>query len=174
MAMSVNHQLMTYGFMLDRSAFEMVKRADSADIINFHNETVTWLKEMTGGKRDFRSLYGNFPNDVMSMSQTELFWNQIFHYWTACTFLETGKPKDVAFEQVEYRMLSAADDDRFMKIFTDLCSVNQSLTPQDRETIKWFVQNNTVLIFPEMIPFKENLCLIFSEIINKNDEITFL
>lgn len=160
MAMSVNHQLMTYGFMLDESAFTMVKRADSADIIDFHNEVINWLKDITGGKRDFRSLYGNFPNDVMSMTNTQLWWNQIYHYWTACTFLEVGKPKDEAFEHVEYRMITACDDDRFGQIFTDLCSVNQSLTPQDRDTLKWFATSGVKLVYPGTIPFKENLATL--------------
>lgn len=151
---------MTYGYMLDQSAFEMVKRADSADIIDFHNEVVGWLKEMTGGKHNFRSLYGNFPNDVMSMSQAELWINQIIHYWTGCTFAEVGKPKDVAFEQVEYRMLTAGSDARFMQVFTDLCSVNQSLTPQDTATLKWFAKSGLDLVYPSTIPFKENLATL--------------
>lgn len=162
MAMSVNHQLMIYGYMLDQSAFEMVKRADSADIIDLHNQVIDWLKDITGGKRNFRSLYGNFPNDVMSMTQSELWINQIIHYWTGCTFAEVGKPADTAFEHVQYKMLAACDDDRFMQIFTDLCSVNQSLTPQDQETIKWFAKSGLNLVYPDQIPFKENLATLAS------------
>lgn len=160
--MSVNHQLMTYGYMLDQSAFDMVKRADTADVVDFHNEVVGWLKEMTGGKHNFRSLYGNFPNDVMSMSQAELWINQIIHYWTACTFAEVGKPKDVAFEQVEYRMLTAGSDARFMQVFTDMCSVNQSLTPQDTAVLRWFANSGMNLVYPAVIPFKENLAVLAS------------
>ena len=148
--------------MLDQSAFDMVKRADTADIVDFHNEVVGWLMEMTGGKHNFRSLYGNFPNDVMSMTQAELWINQIIHYWTTCTFMETGKPKDVAFEQVEYRMLTAGSDARFMQVFTDLCSVNQSLTPQDTAVLKWFANSGMELAFPATIPFKENLAVLAS------------
>lgn len=162
MTMSINHQLMTYGFMLDQSAFEMVKSADSADIIDFHNEVIDWLKDITGGKRNFRSLYGNFPNDVMSMTESELWLNQIIHYWTGCQFAEVGKPADTAFEHVEYKMISACSDDRFMQIFTDLCSVNQSLTPQDQETLKWFAKSELKLVYPDQIPFKENLSVITS------------
>lgn len=158
--MSVNHQLMTYGYMLDQDAFNAVKTADSADIIEFHNEAITWLRDITGGKHSFRSLYGNFPNDVLSMTQAELFWNQIFHYWTACTFPETGRPKDVAFEHVTYKMLTAGNDKRFMQIFTDLCSVGQSLTPTDTETLKWFANSGLDLKFPDKVPFKENLATL--------------
>ena len=162
LAMSINHQLMTYGYMLDRSAFEMVKSADSADIIEFHNEVIDWLKQITGGRRDFRSLYGNFPNDVMSMSLAELYWKQILHYWTACTFPDTGTPKETAFEHVEYKMLVAGDDARFVRVFTDLCSVNQSLTPQDQATINWFASSGLPLKYPDQIPFKENLAILAS------------
>lgn len=160
MAMTTNHQLMTYGWMLDQSAFNQLKRADTADIIQFHNDTVNWLKEMTGGSREFKSLYGNFPLDVMSKSRLELFIDQIAHYWGKKTFNDESRPKEEAFEHVNYKMLTAGDDEKFGKIFTDLCGVGQSLTVTDTNILKWFVVNWENLIFPETIPFKENLAIL--------------
>ena len=161
LAMSVNAQLMEYGYMLDQDAFDQLKKADTADIIDFNSEVISWLTEMTGGA-GFTSLYGNFPKDVMSMTQAELYLTQIFHYWTACEFLPVGKPAGKAFEQVNYKMLQAGSKERFMKVFTDLCSVGQSLTPTDTKTIKWFVENETGLVFPEVVPFKENVAILAS------------
>ena len=162
MAMSVNEQLMIYGYMLDQDAFNQLKSASTADIIDFNTEVVEWLREMTGGS-GFKSLYGNFPTDVMSMSRYELFLNQILHYWTACEFLPAGKPQEKAFEQVNYKMLTSGNLQKFMKIFTDLCSAGQSLTATDTETLKWFVTKSGLeLIFPDTIPFKENLAVIAS------------
>lgn len=160
LAMSVNHQLMTYGYMLDETAFEQVSKADEADIIEFHDEVVTFLKEMTGGKHNFVSLYGNFPNDVMSKTRYELFVDQINHYWGKKTFDPAGLPKEVAFEHVEYKMLTDGDDAKFMQIFTDLCSVNQSLTPTDSMVLYWFAKSGLELVYPDTIPFKENLSIL--------------
>lgn len=160
--MSLQRQLMTYGFMLTQKAFDNIVKADIADIIDLYKDSINWLKEMTGGKYSFKSLYGNFPNDVMSMSSYELWYSQILHYWTACHFKSVGLPKDEAFEYTEYKMIEWCTEDQFLDIFTKLLSVGNSLTPQDTETIKWFVSSGYELRYPKQIPFKENLAVIVS------------
>ncbi|MFM7989328.1 MAG: hypothetical protein ACKPKO_59440, partial [Candidatus Fonsibacter sp.] len=57
-------------------------------------------------------------------------------------------------------MIKYGTSERFSKIFTDLVSINTSLTPQDLEIVKWFVSSGETLVFPNVIPFKENLCTL--------------
>lgn len=159
---TTNAHLMTMGYMLDRYAIEMMARSRREHIIRFHNEAMTYLKEVLGGDNDYKPIYKNFPQEVMNKTDIELFAGAIVHYMSNGTWEPPTVPfeKEMAFETVKYTVLKYATQDRFNKIFTDLVSVNTSLMPQDMEIIKWFVSSNQILIFPDAIPFKENLCTL--------------
>lgn len=132
-AMTTQAELMRFGYMLDNGAFIMLGKADKADIVDFHNEVIDYLKEMTGGTRTYKPFYPGFPTQVMEMSFYELWDNQILHYITNGKWApaEWTKPFTTAFETVKYKTVTTGDEAKFLGIFTDLCSVNQSLMPQD-------------------------------------------
>lgn len=160
LAMSCQGQLMHYGFLLTQDAFEMLQKAEEAEIIKFYNETVNWLKVQTGGKLDFQSLYKNFPQDVMSQSLQELYMNQLLHYWGVKTFKPYGEQKIEGFEHMSYKEVHPCTEDEFLAIFTRLLSVGNSLTPTDTKVIKWWVESGYECRYPKDIPFKENLAVI--------------
>ncbi len=161
-AMSVVSELMQFGFLLDESAIKVLSTASREDIIKFHDETITYLKDITGSNRNYRPFWKGFPDQVMEMSEFELWLHQIVHYMSNGVYdpSDWTKEKPTAFEQPNYTIIKGGDENRFLRIFTDLTSVNNSLTPDDLEVIKWFVSTNQELRFPESIPFKENLCTL--------------
>jgi hypothetical protein len=55
---------MTWGFMLNEDAFEIVKKADLADAREFYNDIVVYLKSVVG-QDGFKELYGNFSINKM-------------------------------------------------------------------------------------------------------------
>jgi len=132
-AMTTQAELMRFGYMLDQDAFAAMGKADKADIVDFHNEVITYLRKITGGVHSYTPFYPGFPDQVMSMSQYDLWMNQILHYMTNGKWKAPAwsKPFKVAFETVKYKMLTAGDEAKFLGIFTNLCSVGQSITPQD-------------------------------------------
>lgn len=159
---TVQSHLMQWGYMLDQDAFTELSKADLSFIINFNNETISYLKEITGGNRNYEPLYKNFPQEVMSMSDFELYINAILHYWSNGNWEPSTETyeKPIAFENIKYNIVKFGSTERFSQIFTDLISINTSLTPNDLEVIKWFVESGESLIFPNVIPFKENLCTL--------------
>lgn len=166
LAMMVNSELMQFGYILDKKALENISKASKQDITQFHNEVVSYLKDMTGSNRNYQPFWRNFPNDVMSKSELELWFHQIIHYFSNGTYIpnELVDEKPTAFEQPTYTKITAGNNDRFLNIFTDLLSVNQSLTPTDLKIVDWFIENDQELIFPGQIPFKENLCVVLSKL----------
>ena len=148
--MAIQDELMKHNFILTREAFDMIKSADLAEIIQFHKEAIGFLREFTGSGNRFKALYSNFPKDISftdeekdsKIQNFEDFWNN--EPTKALNFIE----------------LKPATDEDFMKIFTDLCSVNNSLTPSDQKILKWFAKSNLKLVFPKEIPFKENLATL--------------
>jgi len=161
-AMTVQAELMHFGYMLDDDAFVMLGKADKADIVDFHNQIIDYLNDMTGGGKTYRSFYPGFPAQVMDMNATQMWWDQIHNYHTYGKWTPSDWTKEfpTAFETVKYKEITPGTPEKFLGIFTDLCSVSQSLTPTDLATIKWFVSTDQKLVFPSSIPFKENLCTL--------------
>ena len=164
LAMSVTSELMQFGFLLDQSAISNLTNASKESIVTFHNEVISYLKEITGSKRTHKPFWSGFPTQVMEMSECELWVHQILHYISNGTYVpsEFTESRKVAFEQPNYTIITACDNDRFLQIFTDLVSVNNSLTPTDLDIVKWFVNSGLELRMPAVIPFKENLCTLAS------------
>lgn len=159
---TVQSHLMQWGYMLDQDAFTELSKSDLSFITNFNDEVISYLKEAMGGKRDYKPLYKNFPQEVMSMSDFELYINAILHYWSNGEWEPSTVTyeKPIAFENIKYTLIKFANQERFSQIFTDLVSINTSLSPQDMEVVKWFVESGETLVFPNAIPFKENLCTL--------------
>lgn len=159
---TVQSHLMQWGYMLDQDAFAELAKSDLSFIVNFNDEVISYLKDVTGGKRNYQPLYKNFPQEVMSMSDFELYLNAILHYWSNGEWEPSTVTyeKEIKFEKIKYNMIKFATQERFSQIFTDLVSINTSLSPQDLNVVKWFVESGEKLVFPDVIPFKENLCTL--------------
>jgi hypothetical protein len=157
---------------VDTKAIEMLSSASSEDIVNFHDEMISYLKKMTGSNRHYTAFWKGFPQEVMEKSELELWVHQIVHYMSNGTYepSEWTKERSTAFEHSKYHTITAGNEDKFLSIFTDLVSVNNSLTPDDLNVVKYFVSEGYELRFPEVVPFKETLCLIFSELSKKDVE----
>lgn len=162
---TVQAHLMEWGYMLDQDAFTELSKSDLSFITTFNDEVISYLKEVMGGKRNYQPLYKNFPQEVMSMSDFELYFNAILHYWSNGEWEPSTVTyeKPIKFEKIKYNLIKFATPERFLQIFTDLISINTSLSPQDMKIVEWFVESDEKLVFPNVIPFKENLCTLASK-----------
>lgn len=158
---TTNARLMSLGYMLDKQAMDMLARSRRDHIIRFHNEVTSFLKNLIGDG-NYQPIYKNFPQEVMNKTDIELFAGAVVHYMSKGTWVPPTVPyeKEMKFEDVKFNVLKHATEDRFNRIFTDLVSINTSLMPQDMAIIRWFVETNQMLFFPDVIPFKENLCTL--------------
>ena len=166
-AFTVQAELMNLGYMLDEKSFSILTGKTTDNIVRYHDEVIAYLKYIKGDG-NYRPLYDGFPQQVMEMSDIELFWNAIRHYWSNGEWVPNAytEQKPTAFEHVEYRMLKPCSEAKFGQIFTDILSVNQSITPMDEEVLQWFRLNRAtgwvMAHLPKEIPFKENLCFVLS------------
>lgn len=157
---TLQSHLMYFKYLLSDEAFEQLSKSDLSFIVNLHNEVLNYLKVNTGGGKNFKPLYKNFPTEVMSLNDSELYRNAIKHYLSNGTWdpsLDVSYEKDIKFENVKYNIINSGNEDDFSKIFTNLVSINTSLSPQDMDVVKFFVTSNQKLVLPTVIPFKENL-----------------
>ena len=171
LALSVNSELMQFGFILDDKAIDMLSKSSQYNIIVFKNEIIEYLIDITGSKHSYKPFWPGFPKQVMDKSESELWYNQILHYISNGKFLpdnDLTKKRKEAFVNLEPKVITIGNDDDFLKIFTDLVSVNQSLTDSDLEIVDFFIHTNQKLIFPSEIPFKETLIWVISSLVENN------
>lgn len=168
LAYTVQAELMQLGYMLDEQAFSVLQKLTNEEVIRYHDEVVSYARYIKGDGA-YRPLYSGFPQQVMELSDIELFWNAICHYalngtWEPNAYTEA---RPTAFEHPSYKMLTGCCEGDFMRIFTDILSVNQSITPMDKEALRWFVAKygnhpDFSSMLPREIPFKENISFLLS------------
>lgn len=168
LAYTVQAELMQLGYMLDEQAFSVLLKLTNEEVIRYHDEVVAYARYIKGDG-NYRPLYSGFPQQVMELSDIELFWNAFCHYasngtWEPNAYTEA---RPTAFEHPTYKILTTCCEGDFMRIFTDILSVNQSITPMDKEALRWFVakygaQTDFWSLLPAEIPFKENLSYLLS------------
>jgi hypothetical protein len=162
MTMTLAAELMQFGYIISPEAISLISLSSPEEIEKLHNELVTFLKKATGAERSYVPFWKGFPAEVMEKSEAELWIEQILHYISNGSYSpsELSKTRATAFEKPLYTILTPGTDEMYSQIFTDLVSVNQSLTPDDLDIVKYFVESGETLKFPDSIPFKENLCVL--------------
>lgn len=168
LAYTVQAELMQLGYMLDEQAFSCLQKLTNEEVIRYHDEVVSYARYIKGDGA-YRPLYSGFPQQVMELSDIELFWNAICHYasngtWEPNAYTEA---RPTAFEHPSYKMLTVCYEGDFMRIFADILSINQSITPMDKEALQWFVAKYSdrpgfLDLLPREIPFKENISFLLS------------
>lgn len=168
LAYTVQAELMQLGYMLDEQAFSCLQKLTNEEVIRYHDEVISYARYIKGDGA-YRPLYSGFPQQVMELSDIELFWNAICHYASNGTWVPNAytEARPTAFEHPSYKMLTVCGEREFLQLFADILSVNQSITPMDKEALQWFVAKYSdrpdfLDLLPREIPFKENIPFLLS------------
>ena len=161
-AMSFISEIMQLGYMPSQKAMDMLLGASTEDLVQLYNDVLPPIKKMMGANANYKPFWPGFPEQVMAMSELELWVHQLVHYWTRGAYLPNDwtKERSNVFERNSWTGIDVGTEADFDKVFTDLVSVNQSLTKEDLEIVEWFAKSGRTLVFPASIPFKENLCTL--------------
>jgi len=170
---SFNAEMMRLGFVMTKNLHEIISTYNREQIVSIYEEVIPVLKKMKGDDVKYRPMYPNFPQQVMEASDLELFLNAIVHYWSEGTWLPEYEEvqKEIGFEDVKFIQIDACTESDVGKVFTTLLSANTSLSKEDRQMVEWFLNSNMKLEYPKAIPFKENLCLVASHLIESGKSI---
>lgn len=163
-AMTLQVNIMNLGFMLDQETLDAVSRVNpnSAEFNTFSRELISTLKQLKGADVEYNPMYPNFPQQVMDASDAELWINAIVHYLSFGTMLPEYEKitREYGYESVKYITLGLADEEEFSNVFTRIVGSNESISDEDKKIVEWFLKNYGNLVYPDNIPYKENMCLI--------------
>lgn len=167
--------LETLGYTVSQELFESLQRLNPGAVAAFYDKLVPDLKLARGAHRRFKPMYPNFPTQVMEASDAELYINAMMHYWGAYLQDVTGAPINVLpqYEKEERKPLDEATKltvlkvgslEEFDAIFTNLAAANSSLSDEDKNILRWFIDNyqqgKIKDLLPESIPQKETIAML--------------
>lgn len=176
----IQAEVMKYGYMFDAESMYALINMSVEDLLKYSKSLSEYLADIYGDGH-FVSLFGNFPANVLMLSEEEIFVHQIFHYLSGGTYvpaeflsdesdIELSKEYYSACLRDSYKLIKFADAETLASICKNICNAQQSLTSYDKEVVVYFCKNYESLglpmdsFFPEEIPFKETLCLVASEL----------
>ena len=170
---SLQKNLEGFGFLLSSEVIERLKTRNPVQIDAYYQRLVKELQAMVGAHRTFQPLYPNIPRQVMEMTEAELYFNALMHYWTLQRPQYAREDRPSLEEQPSFRIIQLGSRDDFESIFMLLARSRSPFSPQDKEDVKWFVAQYRDAIrrlLPEQIPSKENLAFLGAEVIRHTTE----
>lgn len=82
LAMTAIRNLTDFGFVIDGNGVSMLCTAAKEDIERWYRDTVAKFMELAGADHQYKPFYPNFPEQVIGMTDLQLFIDQITHYIT--------------------------------------------------------------------------------------------
>lgn len=132
------------------------------------------LKEISGANKTYTPMYQNFPEEVMTKTEYELYFNQLIHYISHGTVYPASNELYEEYEKLplkdktELITLTLGTMEDYKNIFVNMMKSNTSISQKDRSDLIDFLENyqDAMFLIPDKIPFKENMSFIASYIFN--------
>ena len=161
-----------YGYIFSKELAIAISKEERNVIIDKLKSVIKVIENFKSDK-DYVVFYKNFPDEVINMSEVDLYINQILHYWIG--YLPSNS-ENIIKEDIEpsklvkARELKLIDDEMIEKLFIDLLSSNVTLSEQYLDDV--CVLANTKSIkelenYMEYIQMKETLTTVSSYILKK-------
>ncbi|MBT5231100.1 MAG: TerD family protein [Methylococcales bacterium] len=165
MVMTLNAEMMKFGFILSESVVKLMCAWDVATISQYYDHILPVVQQLKGADVHYQPMYPNFPGQVIAAAELELYINAVVHYWSCGQWLPNYRklPRKLRFEAVKYIEIGIANESDFEALMVRLITANESLSEQDKAIVKWYYKtypNALNLVSADDIPFKENKCVV--------------
>lgn len=161
-----------YGYIFSKELAIAISKEERNAIIDKLKTVIKVIEDFKSDK-NYTVFYKNFPDEVINMSEVDLYINQILHYWIG--YLPSNS-ENVIKEDVEpsklvkSRELNLIDDEMIEKLFIDLLSSNVTLSEQYLDDVCVLTNNKSIKElekYMEYIQMKETLTTVSSYILKK-------
>ena len=151
------------GFAFTPALIERVQTLSAEQAQMLYRDVTHELRILVGAGVRWKPMYPNFPAQVMEMSRAELYLNALIHYWTLREPQYASQPRSPLIEHTDLKPIDLGDEQAFEGVFRHLMGANTAISPDDKETVDWFVrsyQDRIVALVPAALPSKENLAFL--------------
>ncbi len=151
------------GYVLSERLMERIETFDSPALGNFLRTLIHELKQLTGAHRQHMPLYPGFPDQVLQLSEAELYLNAIAHYLTLKRLVVAEDARPPLLDGEAPQLIDLGTRQEFESLFTTLAAAASSLSQQDKDDMAWYVRQyrrDVLRLLPVKFSFKENLALV--------------
>ena len=161
-----------YGYIFSKELAIAISKEERNVIIDKLKAVIKVIEDFKSDK-NYTVFYKNFPDEVINMSEVDLYINQILHYWIG--YLPSSN-ENIIKEDVEpsklvkSRELNLIDDEMIEKLFIDLLSSNVTLSEQYLDDVCVLTNNKSIKEledYMEYIQMRETLTTVSSYILKK-------
>jgi len=165
--------LESLGYRLSPELFAVVATLSETSLSDFYQTLIRDLRQMLGANVKFKPMYPNFPKQVMSMSETQLYLNASLHYlgdWIGTRVLPsyTVEQRAKLTEAMDLKVIDLGTEKDFQKIIRNLIGANTSISNTDQQDIAKALelyQYDLEAILPDAIPQKEILAFVTEKLL---------
>lgn len=161
-----------YGFVLSKEATTRLIKLSDLQAKDWWMKIEHILKEITGDNKQMDKfvVYKNFPKEVLEMSLCEYWIKQIFMYIGLPNeyFTQEEVHRDKMFEKLSLKVIQLAKPNSLNEIYQGLLKNPVRWTTEQFGFVKYFVVHQKFDLNVKLIPFKENLVSILSEVMENN------
>lgn len=175
LAVTINRNINKLGYTFDSKLLIQLSKLSAEYLTDINNFLVEKLAQFKGLSK-YKPMYPNFPQQVVDMSDAELYINATVHYFSSwvvdvtCNsnsiWLPTYKTnlREPLEEKTEYIVITHGKFLDFKEMMKNVMLSNSSLSETDKSDLVWFLQNVECEL-PENVPFKETKILIANTVL---------
>ena len=158
------------GHTLAPELLRMLLRAPLEDIVRFHGTVMSVVEKRRGSHVAHRPMYPNFPDQVMSASDAQLYLNALLHYWSGGALRPASVQlarKKLELDTASFTAVGLGSEEELFSLFSRLMGAKTSLSPQDAADLTVFFATvpHPERCVPADIPLSETAALVGSLLI---------
>jgi hypothetical protein len=145
--------------VLSESLIEQIGRLSATELKYWLREIIRVLRRQNGAHVHHRPFYPDFPEQVLSASEAELYLNAVMHYLTLWRLPATEQPRSALLEgNFIFRVIEPGTLAEFELLLEPLVSSRTSHSEEEAADVIWFIRqykSDVFRLLPETIPFRE-------------------
>ncbi|KTB68135.1 TerD family protein [Pseudomonas allii] len=161
---SAVREVAAFRCVLSEPLIEQIGRLSATELKHWLGEIVGVLQRQTGAHVQHRPFYPDFPEQVLTASEAELYLNAVIHYFTLLRLPPTEHARPAMLEgNFITRVIEPGSVCEFESLLEPLISSRTSLSEEDAADVAWFIRaykSDVFRLLPEVVPSREIRALV--------------
>ena len=156
---SAVREIASFRCVLSEPLIEQIGRLSATELKHWLRDIVRVLRRRSGAHVHHRPLYPDFPEQVLTASEAELYLNAVMHYLTLRRLpaTEASRPPLLEGNFIPW-VIEPGSLPEFESLLEPLVSSRTSLSEEETADVVWFVRtykSDVFRLLPAAIPFRE-------------------
>ena len=161
---SAVREVAAFRCVLSESLIEQIAKLSATELKYWLREIIGVLRRETGAHVHYKPFYPDFPEQVLTASEAELYLNAVIHCLTLLRLPPTEHARPAMLEgNFISRVIEPGSVSEFESLLEPLISSRTSLSEQETADVIWFIrkyQSDVFRLLPESVPFREIRALV--------------